>query len=176
MMTGLGGLGAVNARLLSRSAALVGLLDDDDFCAAEICPGGAGIGPQLRHCADFYRALLEGLDCGRVDYDARKRDALFEVNRAYAARELCALAEAVHALDGLRDRPLAVRTEAAALACGAAPWCESSLRRELLVLLSHTVHHHALVGERLRARGLDPGADFGIAPSTRAHAEQTCAR
>lgn len=175
-MSGMEGLGAVNARLLSRSAQLVGSLDDDDFLAPQIRPGGAGIGPQLRHCADFYRALLDGLTCGRIDYDARKRDPLFEVNRAYAARELEALAEAVRALDALADRRLEVRTEAAVLAFGADPWCASSLRRELFVLLSHTVHHHALVSERLRARGLDPGAGLGIAPSTRAHAAKPCAR
>ena len=175
-MNALAGLGSVNATLLEQSAALVGLLEDDDFCSAEICPGGAGIGPPLRHCADFYRALLDGLGAGRVDYDARKRDALFETNRAYARRELESLADAVRALDRLADRELAVRTEAAALPPGADAWCPSSLRRELFVLLSHTVHHHALVRERLRARGIDPGAGFGVAPSTLAHAAGPCAR
>lgn len=170
------GLGSVNADLLEQSRALVERIEDDAFCSAEIVPGGAGIGPQLRHCADFYRALLDGLDAGRIDYDARKRDALFETHRAYAARELEALAEAVRALDRVPDRELAVRTEAAVLPPGADPWCASSLRRELLMLLSHTVHHHALVSERLRARGLDPGAAFGVAPSTLAHAAGPCAR
>lgn len=175
-MSGMNGLGAVNAELLSRSAALVMWLDDDEFCAAEICPGGAGIGPQLRHCADFYRALLDGLAGGRIDYDARKRDPLFEVNRAYAARELDALADAVRTLDRLPDRSLEVHTEATVLERVGDAWCASSLRRELFVLLSHTVHHHALVRERLRRRGIDPGEDFGIAPSTRAHAAVPCAR
>jgi hypothetical protein len=175
-MSGMNGLGAANAELLARSAELVARLDDDEFCSAAICPGGAGIGPQFRHCADFCRALLDGLASGRIDYDARKRDPLFEANRAYAARELDALADALRALDRCEDRALAVRTEAAVLACSADAWCASSLRRELFVLLSHTVHHHALVGERLRARGLDPGADFGVAPSTRAHADGACAR
>jgi hypothetical protein len=175
-MTASDGLGTVNARLLEESAALVGLLEDDEFCAAEICPGGAGIGPQLRHCADFYRALLDGLAAGRIDYDARKRDPLFEASRSYAMRELEGLAGALRALDSAPDRELAVRTEAAALPAGTDAWCRSSLRRELLVLLSHTVHHHALVRERLRARGIDPGAGFGVAPSTLAHAAGPCAR
>ena len=149
------GLGSVNARLLEQSAALVGLLEDDEFCSAEICPGGAGIGPQLRHCADFYRALLDGLAAGRVDYDARKRDPLFETHRGYAARERRA-APGIDA--GRNGRRLGAHA------------------RELLVLLSHTVHHHALACERLRARGIDPGASFGVAPSPLAHANAPCAR
>jgi len=175
-MTASHGLGTVNAALLEQSAALIGLLEDDDFCAAGIRPGGAGIGPQLRHCADFYRALFDGLASGRVDYDARKRDPLFEADRGYAVRELEALADALRALDAVPDRELAVRTEAVVLPRDADPWCRSSLRRELLVLLSHTVHHHALVRERLRARGFDPGAHFGVAPSTVAHGTGPCAR
>jgi len=176
-MSGTNGLGATNAALLEQSAKLVRDLDDAAFCARELRPDGAGIGPQLRHCADYYRALLDGVDCGRVDYDARKRDPLFEVNRAYAAGELEGLAERLRALDRKTgDRVLAVKSEADVLPGGADPWTRSSLRRELVVLLSHTVHHHALVRERLLARGRDPGRGFGLAPSTRAHEARACAR
>jgi 1-acyl-sn-glycerol-3-phosphate acyltransferase len=177
MASGTDGLGAANAALLERSAALVRRLDDAAFCAPEIRPGGAGVGPQLRHCADYARTLLDGLDSGRIDYDARKRDPLFEVNRASAVRELEALAERLRALDREAiDRALLVRTEAAMLPAGADPWTHSSLRRELLMLISHTVHHHALVRERLLGRGCDPGREFGLAPSTREHEARACAR
>jgi len=170
-------LGDTNARLFEDGIALVRELDDADFCSAEIRPDGGGIGPQLRHCADFARSLLDGLEAGRVDYDARKRDALFEVNRAYAIGELESLAEHLRGLDRRAlSRELRVRSESAALPAGVDPWCRSSLRRELLVLLSHTVHHFALVRERLRARGCDPGRSFGLAPSTRAHEARACAR
>lgn len=170
-------LGDTNASLFQDGSALVRRLSDTEFCSPELVPGGGGIGPQLRHCADFARSLLDGLDAGRVDYDARKRDALFEANRAYAIGELESLAERLRALDDHElERELRVRSESAALPAGVDPWCRSSLRRELLVLLSHTVHHYALVRERLRARGSDPGRDFGLAPSTRAHEQRPCAR
>jgi hypothetical protein len=170
-------LGDTNAALLDASAALVRELDETAFCSPEIRPGGAGIGPQLRHCADFARSLLDGLESGRIDYDARKRDPLFEVNRAYAIGELESLAERLRALDRRDgDRDLWVRSESTVLPAGVDPWSRSSLRRELLVLLSHTVHHHALVRERLCARGRDPGRHFGLAPSTAAHEAKPCAR
>ena len=177
MASGTDGLGAVNAALLERSAELVHALDDATFRAAEIDPDGAGIGPQLRHCADYCRALLDGLPAGRVDHDARKRDALFELNRGYAVRELESLAERLRALDReWGDVTLLVRSEAAVLPPGADPWLRSSLRRELVVLLSHTVPHPALVRERLLARGVDPGRELGLAPSTREHETRACAR
>lgn len=170
-------LGDANARLLEQAVALIRELHQRDFLCPSLTPGGGGIGPQLRHCADFARALLDGLLAGRVDYDARKRDPLFETSRAYAISELESLAERLRALDrGAAEIGLSVKTEAAALPQGADPWCRSSLRRELLALLSHTVHHLALVRERLRARGCDPGRGFGLAPSTREHEARTCAR
>jgi hypothetical protein len=170
-------LGHSNGSLFEDGIALIRELDDTDFCAPEVVPGGAGIGPQLRHCVDFARSLLDGLEAGRVDYDSRKRDPLFEVNRAYALGELESLAERLRGLDRRDgDRELLVRSESAVLPAGADPWSRSSLRRELLVLLSHTVHHYALVRERLRGRGRDPGRGFGLAPSTRAHEERPCAR
>ncbi len=170
-------LGDTNARLFEDAIELIRELDDTEFLCPTLTPGGGGIGPQLRHCADFARSLLDGLLAGRIDYDARKRDPLFETSRGHALGELESLAERLRALDRVRgERALAVKTEAAALPRGVDPWCDSSLRRELLALLSHTVHHFALVRERLRARGCDPGRDFGLAPSTRAHESGTCAR
>lgn len=45
-------------------------------------------------------------------------------------------------------------------------WSDSSVKRELQFLVSHTVHHYALIKELLRREGFDPGAEFGVAPST----------
>jgi hypothetical protein len=41
--------------------------------------------------------------------------------------------------------------------------------RELQYLLSHTIHHYAIIGSILRAQGVEPGPDFGVAPSTLRH-------
>ena len=38
--------------------------------------------------------------------------------------------------------------------------------RELLFLISHTVHHFALIAFMLRSFGIEPGDKFGVAPST----------
>ena len=45
-------------------------------------------------------------------------------------------------------------------------WIESSAMRELEFLHSHTVHHHALVAEKLNSFGIKVATDFGVAPAT----------
>ena len=54
----------------------------------------------------------------------------------------------------------------------------TSVLRELEFLLSHTIHHYALVAVMARLQGHEPLATFGIAPSTLKyqHAQALCAR
>ncbi len=47
-------------------------------------------------------------------------------------------------------------------------WSRSTLKRELQFLVSHTVHHFALIRALLGGSGIDPGESFGLAPSTAA--------
>jgi len=105
-----------------------------------------------------------------VDYDARERDPLVESSRRIAGERH---AEVIAALAAISDddcaAPLEVRSEAETLPPGAPEWCASSVRRELQFLLSHTVHHHALVKELLRARGRHVSGELGVAPSTLVH-------
>jgi hypothetical protein len=176
-MNALDRLGDANADLVEQAIELLAELDDRLFLADPTDCSRSGIGAQLRHTADFYRSLLDGLEARRVDYDARKRDPLFEQSRAYATRELASLAERLRELGAAgEDVRLQVRSEAAVFSPADAAWTRSSLRRELVALCSHTVHHFALVRELLRARGFDPGPGFGLAASTRAHQARACAR
>ena len=45
----------------------------------------------------------------------------------------------------------------------------SDTPRELVILLSHTVLHYPLIAVLLRAQGIGPPADLGVAPSRLAH-------
>ena len=151
-----------NISVLRQGVALLGKLDDATFRTS--------IGPQLRHCLDFYGSFLRGLAARRIDYDTRERDPLVESSRRIARRRY---AEVIAALEEITSADscsaLMVRSEADTLPSGEPEWSPSSVRRELQFLLSHTVHHHALVKELLRARGRAVGDDFGVAPSTLEH-------
>ncbi len=53
----------------------------------------------------------------------------------------------------------------------------TSLGRELAFVMSHTIHHNALIGVIAKLLGIDVPERFGYAPSTLAYLEtRRCAR
>ena len=158
-----------NLELLRQGLDLLERIDDDTYRAADDpAEAGSGVGPHLRHCVDAYECLLCGLGQGRVDYDARRRDAGVESDRRAGVAALDELAANLSLLaDRDPDTELRVQADTPADAPGA--WSRSTLRRELQFLVGHTVHHYALVAMILRRRGIEPGRDFGVAPSTLRH-------
>ena len=131
------------------------------------------IGAHFRHVLDHYFAFLQGLTPGRIDYDQRERDpeieADLQVARAAARRIEAALRELPAAT---LQSPILVNVAIATESHGEQIWEPSTVQRELAFLLSHTVHHYALIGLHARRHGIDLGEDFGVAPSTleyRAH-------
>ena len=161
---------SANVHVLRQGADLLSRIDDTTFRHA--------IGAQLRHTLDFYGSFLRGLPGRRIDYDTRERDPLVESSRRIARERFAAIIAALERITPEQSAlPVEVRTEADTLDPSEPEWSPSSVRRELLFLLSHTVHHDALVKELLRARGYALDDDFGVAPSTLGHrARLACAR
>ncbi len=137
----------------------------------------AGLGAHFRHCLDFVRALVNGLPTGRIDYDARERDIAIENDPQVALAELEDLKAKVISLarKGLAlETELCVRMDAPPAASAAEPdgapdevcWVRSSVGREFNLVMSHTIHHYALIAMTLRHCGEDPGPEFGVAPAT----------
>ncbi len=158
------GVLATNLRLLEQGEALIGRLPLAAFAGPH-----KPVGPHFRHVLEHYSRFLAGLDAHRIDYDARAREARLEVEPEAARARIRELIAGLARLDGADIGAAAeVRLE-----CGqgdeAEQWSRSTLRRELQFLLSHTVHHYALIGLLLERHGIDPGADFGVAPSTLEH-------
>lgn len=130
---------------------------------------GAAPGGHLRHIIEHYESLLSGVLSGRIDYENRPRDPAIERDPAEAARRIRCLMDRLDTLAGEHsDGLLLVRAETAP-SDARHPWAGSSLLRELEFLLSHTIHHYALIAImcRLQGRLIDP--DFGVAPSTLRH-------
>jgi uncharacterized damage-inducible protein DinB len=136
---------------------------DHQRCAPAVFNSTSG--GHLRHVIEHYTALLDGLEAGIVDYERRARDAQMEADATAAARALELIGVRLENLREADDRPLRVRAETTGDEVPPV-WCTSSLQRELEFLLSHTVHHYALVATIGRLQGHEPGAEFGMAPST----------
>jgi len=133
-----------------------------------ILPGGS-VGAHVRHCLVFYDVLFSGLPQGRVDYNKRRRDLAIEADMGRARDSI---RRTLDRLAGVSAReaaqPLLVRGEEADDSEDG-EWCVSTLGRELQFVLSHTIHHQALIGVVLRAAGEEPDASFGVSPSTLRH-------
>jgi len=157
-------------------AGVVGSLDqvaavlariDTDRCTAS--PTGQGsIGGHVRHCLDHVRALLNGLGTGEVDYDHRDRGTPVEADPAVASNLLAELRSELLRL-GIGDMDRRVRVLAMVDGDGTPHTCESTVGRELLFALSHTVHHQAIMTPLLERAGIALPGGFGYAPSTIAY-------
>ena len=162
--------------LLEQAIVLVEMIDDDTFSEpAHIAPHGS-IATHLRHILGFYDSFISGLEHGRVDYNARTRDQLLEHNRRHAINSISVTIERIRSLSQLPEtHSLFVATEEDENKTSG--WSRSSVLRELDFLQSHTIHHYSLIAILLRLRGIDPGPEFGVAPSTLNHwsEEAVCA-
>ncbi len=150
--------------VLEQGVRLLDGLEPELYARAPVPLGSSGIGAHVRHGLDFCQRLLSGAADGVVDYDARERDPRLEEDAASARTALCATIREVQTL-GARDagQPLRVRLDVGEDEEG---WQRSTLGRELKFVISHTIHPYALIAMCLRHFGVQPEADFGVAPST----------
>jgi len=156
-----------NVGLLEQVAELLARTPDSAYGLGT--PEAKPVGPHFRHVLEHYSCFVSGLPTNRIDYDARAREEKLETSREIAQLRARGLAEALAPLrEEKLETPVEIRLE-----CGLGgedqQWSRSTLRRELQFLLSHTIHHFALIGLLLTRHGVDPGEDFGVAPSTLKH-------
>lgn len=147
------------AAVFEQGIGVIARISDEAYVA-----GGprTSIGAHFRHNLEFARQLLSGIASGSVDYTARLRDERIAVDRDLAVREMRRV------IAELRAIPVATLGTALSVRSDASPetWAASSVARELDFLLSHTVHHYALIAIRLGSYGIELPSDFGVAPST----------
>lgn len=167
-MSHLPALVADNILLLEQCADVLEGLPTEAYATADDRCLGSSIGGHVRHCLEHYGSLLTGLDAGTIDYDQRARDRRLQVDVEAAGAALRSTAAALaRRLTFVRlERPLRVLAEGEA---SDGEVTASSIGRELGFLLSHTIHHCALIAVVMRLRGLATPSGFGVAPSTLRH-------
>ncbi len=153
---------AGNLALLHQGLSLLQRIGAESYRTA--LPDRSSVGAQYRHLLDHYRALVDGVPAGLVDYDARRRSLEVETDHRAAATDTRDLIDRMATLAHVAlETPLAVVASPTAAHAGEPQ--PSSLGRELLFLVSHTVHHYAIIRLLLdNPEAVDQA--FGVAPST----------
>ena len=160
---------ADNVELIRQGLALLQEIDGELYAKPEPAISSSAIGSHVRHVVDYYQRFLVGLGVGHVDYDLRERDELVERVRESGIERLERL---IGELEGLRGRGMEPSLRIKVDAADESSWGTSSMERELQFLRSHTVHHFALIAVILRLSGVEPGEEFGVAPSTLRYREE----
>lgn len=165
--------------LLRQGVELIERLDGDSYNRMAGLHSRSGVGSHFRHCLDSIDSFFEGIKNGYVDYNSRKRDTSTEHEPAAAIDRLRKTIASFEALCPIEsDLPLMVSLESSAAGDGPRKWCLSTVLRELQFLQSHLTHHYALIALMSRLQHIEPGAEFGVTPSTLEYwrSQEQCAR
>lgn len=153
--------------ILTQGVTLLRSLDATAYTRKHPNCFNSSIGGHIRHNLDHYWSFLRGLESAEIDYDARARDAAMECEPQAAADASEAIATELKALSGKDlEADVRVKMDTGSYAMPEEEWSRSTLRRELQFLLSHTVHHYALISVMCQSMGVKLESGFGVAPST----------
>ncbi|MBK9735204.1 MAG: hypothetical protein IPO92_09660 [Saprospiraceae bacterium] len=126
----------------------------------------SSIGQHVRHVLEFYICLSQGIGQGVVDYDRRTRNLSIENDPNYANIMLDELIN-IFCKGNLEDTILTNMIDFN----GAVITSNSSVGREMVYLIEHSIHHYAIIAIALRNcfAHINVPEDFGVAHSTSRH-------
>lgn len=134
------------------------------------------IGQHTRHIIEFFNCLIDQADKGPhpvISYALRQRDYRIESDPGYALQLVQQICEQLEYLEPNKGCLLdcAEHGQADLLV-------PSTIGRELIYTIEHTIHHLAIVKIALRATlpSLPLPEHFGVAPSTIRYRQESCAQ
>jgi len=154
---------AALGRLLCQLADLLERTSDDIYVHRPGHVSGA-IGAHVRHVLDHVKVLVERPVLRCLTYDHRERDTAIEQDRRRGIEALRDAGEAVRVMEQPEDEPLVLE---ALVEHGQPPVAVvTSLAREVVFALQHTIHHQAIIALLLHHDGVATPSRFGYAPAT----------
>ena len=128
--------------------------------------GSSSIGAHVRHILDRFHCFFAGLAGASIDYDARKRDPEIEQNVEAAMFALGSVARRIERLHSLPFCSELIGVKESVLSSSPAVEINSTLERELMGLIAHSIHHLDIIAMLARSFGHHMDSDLGKAPST----------
>jgi len=151
--------------LLSDLSEIVVELPADVYRAAVSGKISGSIGEHVRHCLDHVESLLSAGTTETLSYDHRTRGTSAETDPERALHQILRLQAALARWPaGELDEPLFVSSMIAPDGTTIGGW--STRARELAFVISHTIHHQAIIALLLSFHGHRAPDRFGHSPST----------
>ena len=151
---------SISDQLLGQAVRLIQNHLAEDYTRTCRTVFSSSVGQHIRHCVEHYEEFLYAMAEQReLDYEKRPRDLKVETDPD----------EAVRRIEGIRKSLQTHVVECHDILVwdnGLTAPARSSVTREVQYLLSHTVHHFALISVIASLSGMKVPRDFGIAPST----------
>lgn len=155
--------------ILSQGETFLLALDDESYTRRLPAVFTSAMGGHYRHCLDHFECLLDGIAAGEVNYDHRQRDVRVEHEREFALAETRRLRAACGKIPPpALALPVSVLSKVS-YAGETAPRTDSSVGRELMYAVAHTIHHYALLAVMCGLLEVRVPFGFGFAPSTLQH-------
>ena len=152
---------------------LVRSLNSNEFTEELNVLNGSTIGQHIRHIIEFYVELINGYEPRVVCYDNRKRNSNFETNQFVVISELNNIILALREFDLTLD--LQIKSNHG-LSDFEETISNSSVMREVVYTLDHTVHHLAIIkiAIQVELNHIELDQNMGIAPSTLRNTKKVC--
>ena len=158
--------------VLRQGESLLRNIDNEKYTRKLRPAFNSAIGGHYRHCLDHFQSLLEGLDLDEVNYDHRARDRRIENDWKFALAETQRLLRACESIPTpLLGCPINVRSQVN-YEIDEAALIGSTVGRELMYAVAHTIHHYALIAVMCGLLDVPVPEGFGVAPSTLKYREQ----
>lgn len=143
---------------------ILSIISQDNF--TDDSKGSSSISAHVRHILDRLHCFFVGLAGASIDYDARKRDPKIEQNVEVATFVQESVARRIEQLWQLPFCNELIGVKESVLSSGPEVEITSTLERELVGLITRSIHHLAIIALLVKPFGHQLGSDFGKAPST----------
>lgn len=164
---------SINIIFLSQGIDLLEKISDKEYVHSDPPFFESGVGKHMRHILDHYESLINGWT-NKINYDARMRNTEVETSTQKAIAKCRLIINSIQTFQdssqSLDSKVLVRSNESGEI--GETPWSSSSIKRELQFMVSHTVHHYALIAFILKSQNVEVPKNFGVAPSTMRYEQQ----
>ena len=144
---------------LTQLIEVLNLLTYDKYVCKNAVINNSTIGEHTRHIIELFQQLINGYECGEIDYDHRKRNSIIQEDINIA---LASIAEIIISINK-KNKILIL----CSLHSSKEIIIETNYYRELIYNLEHCIHHQAMIKFALISNGVENvNENFGVAKST----------